>query len=60
MGAGAWRAWYKAAMSQQQREHSKRYLSSFKKWKEKNLPERQCHRLAATVAREEFPLSNEE
>lgn len=47
-------------MSQQQRDHVKRYVSSFKRWKEKNLSDYHCHTVAATVARKEFPLSVDE
>jgi len=47
-------------MSQQQRDHARRYMSSLARWKEKNLGDRQCHELAAAVARQEFPLSEEE
>jgi hypothetical protein len=47
-------------MSQQQREHVKRYVSSYKRWKEKNLGEHHCHTVAAAFARKEFPLSEDE
>ena len=47
-------------MSQQQRDHVKRYVSSFKRWREKNLSEHHCHTVAAAVARKEFPLNVDE
>jgi hypothetical protein len=37
-------------MSQQQRDHVKRYVSNLSKWKRKNLGERMCHELAAVDA----------
>ena len=47
-------------MSQQQRDHVKRYVSSLSRWKEKNVGEQSCHELAAGVARQEFPLGPDE
>lgn len=51
--------WYKPPISDQQRDHVKRHVSSFKRWKEKNLGEHHCHTIAATVARKEFHLSED-
>ena len=50
----------KARMGQQPRDHVKRCVSSFKRWKEKNLSEHHCHTVAAAIARKEFPLSEDE
>ena len=47
-------------MSQQQRDHVKRYVSSLSKWKNKYVGERSCHELAGGVARQESPLGTDE
>ncbi len=47
-------------MSQQQRDHVKRYGESLRIWKEKNMGERMCHDLASETARTKFKLSDDE